>query len=139
VAGELDAAHERARKAFAERDIPAYMDCFHPDLEYVQRDGRAIGRTQLESDVRSQLARVELASRDYQREALEIHNSFEVTEILEQQASVVMSALGVIRREWSIRRRGRYQWLQSDGAWRIRRVEVLSEQVMPTRTWLGFK
>jgi hypothetical protein len=139
VAVKLDAAHECARRAYADRNVLGYMETFHPDLEYVQRDGRTIGRAQLATDVRSQLARVERATSDYRREALEVQNSREATEVLEQEATFAVSAFGVIHREWSVRRRGRYHWLQTNGAWQIRRVEVLSEQVTTTRTWLGFK
>jgi hypothetical protein len=134
---ELDAAHERGRQAYARRDAAAYMASFHRDLEYRQSDGQTIGWEKLASQVRAQLARVAVASSDVRREALEVgSDGTTVGELCEQHARFEVRAFGILHREWSVRRRGRYEWVRSAGGWQIRRVEVLVEDVR-SRTWIG--
>jgi ketosteroid isomerase-like protein len=137
IAAELDAAHERARQAYARRDADAYLATLHPDLAYTQADGRVIGRDQLARDVRAQLARVRSATPTVQREALDMDGENTATELLEQRATFAVRAFGLLNREWTVRRRARYGWTRSAEGWRLRRVEVLSETVSPARTWLG--
>lgn len=130
VGAELDAAHERARRAYAARDFAAYLGTFHMDLEYRQADGRTIGREQLARDVRAQLERVHAAASEFRRERLEVRaDGATAVEEGEQRARFEVRALGVVRREWVVRRRGRYEWVRSAVGWQIRRVEVLEEEV----------
>ena len=129
VGAELDAAHDRARAAYARRDAKAYMTIFHPALTYAQADGRTIGHEQLARDVRDQLARVDTAATEFRREALELRDPATATETLEQRASFAVRAFGILRREWTVRRRGRYEWVRTAGTWQLRRVEVLAEEV----------
>ena len=138
VAAELDAAHERARRAYADRDAQAYVELFHPDLRYTQHDGRIIGREQLARDVRQQLARVRTATTEFRRETLEVSGPDAATEVLEQRATVEVRAFGVVRRVWSVRRRGRYGWVRAPAGWQLHRVEVLAEEVERVRTGLAF-
>jgi hypothetical protein len=138
VARDLDAVHERARVAFANRDAAAYMAVFHPEVQYTQPGGRTIGHAELARDVRMQLDRVRFAVSEYHREEMEIHSPIEVTEVLEQRAKVRVHAFGILRREWGIQRRGEYDWLRTPDGWRIRRVKVLSERITP-RTWVGVR
>ena len=109
VAAELDAAHARARQAYARRDAPAYIATFHPEVAYTQPDGRTIGRDQLARDVRTQLARVHAAATEFRRESLEVAGADAAVEVLEQRATFEERAFGVIHREWTLRRRGRYE------------------------------
>jgi len=130
VAAELDAAHERARRAYAARDLSACMDTFHPDLEYRQADGRVIGREQLGRDVADQLGRVHAASGEFHRGSIEVNaDGLGATEEGEQHATFEVRAFGVLRRVWSVRRHGRYEWAYGAAGWQIRRVEVLREDV----------
>lgn len=129
ITAELDAAHDRAHAAYAARDADAYMTTFHPTLTYTQRDGRTVGREQLARDVRSQLARVDSATTEFRREALELPSPGTATETLEQRATFAVRVLGFVRREWSLERRGRYEWVRTADRWQIRRVTVLSETV----------
>lgn len=130
VAAELDAAHDRARAAYARRDAEAYMAMCHPALAYTQRDGRTIGREQLARDVRAQLARVDTATTEFRREALEVQDAGTATETLEQRATFAVRAFGFIRREWTVSRRGRYEWVRTAATWQLRRVEVLREEIV---------
>jgi hypothetical protein len=130
VAAELDAAHDRARAAYARRDVDAYMAMFHPALAYTQPDGRTIGHEQLARDVRAQLARVDTATSEFRREALEVRDAGTATETLEQRATFAVRAFGFLRREWTVSRRGRYEWVRTAATWQIRRVEVLWEEVV---------
>ena len=139
IAAELDAAHERAHRAYAARDTVAYMAICHPELEYTQRDGRTIGWAQLARDVQTQLERVSAATTEFYREALELGAAGTVTEILEQQARFEVRVFGIVHRAWSIRRRSRYEWLRGASEWQLRRAEVLVEEILPARTWLGLK
>jgi|ERR1041385_6225569 hypothetical protein len=130
VAAELDAAHERARRAYATRDLAAYIEIFHPDLEYRQPDGRTIGRDRLARDVRDQLDRVHFAASEFRRESLALGaDGVSATEEGEQRATFEVRAFGVVRRIWSVRRRGRYEWVCGAAGWQIRRVDVLREEV----------
>ena len=138
-AAELDAAHERARRAYAARDGAEYLAIFHPDLEYTQLDGRTIGREELGRDVSAQLARVDAATSEYHRDEISVNTAGDVTELLDQRASFAVRAFGFVRREWSVRRRGRYQWSRTSAGWQIRRVQILSEEVLPVRTRLSSK
>jgi hypothetical protein len=139
IAIEIDVAHDVARRAYSDRDAAAYMTVFHPELEYVQFDGRTIGRDQLVRDVRDQLARVHTATSEYRRDSMSVESADDVTEFVVQRASFTVRAFGVVRREWSVQRRGRYQWVRTLAGWQIRRVQILSEEVLPVRTWLSFK
>jgi len=140
VAAELDAAHERARMAYANRDATAYIETLHPDLEYTRADGRTIGREELAHDIRVQLARMRSARTEFRREALEIASATgRATETLEQRATFQVRAFGIICREWTVLRRGRYEWLRTGNGWKLRRVHVLAEEVLPARTWLGIR
>jgi len=129
VAAELDATHDRARAAYARRDVDAYMAMFHPEVAYTQPDGRTIGHEQLARDVRAQLARVHSATTEFRREALEVRDAATATETLEQRATFAVRAFGFLRRDWSVSRRGRYEWVRTAATWQLRRVEVLWEEV----------
>lgn len=130
IEAELDAAHDRARAAYARRDVDAYMAMFHPDVAYTQPDGRIIGYEQLARDVRAQLARVDSATTEFRREALEVGDAATATETLEQRATFAIRAFGFLRRDWSVSRRGRYEWVRGAATWQLRRVEVLWEEVV---------
>ncbi len=130
VAAELDAAHERARLAYVARDLAAYMATFHPDLEYRQADGRAIGRERLGRDVAAQLERIDAAWSEFHRGTLVVGaDGVTATEEGEQRARFEVRAFGLLRRVWSVRRHGRYEWAYGAAGWQIRRVEVLREDV----------
>ena len=138
IRAELDVSHNRARQAYARREAAAYMEMCHPDLEYRQADGRTIGRDALARDVRDQLSRVTNASSEFRREAFEVSKDGRTaTEVCEQQATFEVRALWILHREWSVRRRGRYEWVRVSSGWRIRRVAVLAEDIR-SRWWLGF-
>lgn len=136
LSAELDAAHDRARDAYARRDAAAYMSTFHRDLEYTQADGHTIGRDHIARQVRSQLARVHRASTAYHRQKLEAINASRAREVLEQDATFELRVFGILHREWKVHRRGRYEWERSEDGWQIRRVDVLSEKIT-SRTWFG--
>ena len=130
VAAALDAAHERARRAYAARNLAAYMETFHPDLEYRQADGHIIGRDRLARDVRAQLERGHAATSEFRREALAVSaDGASATEEGEQRATFEVRAFGFVRRVWTVHRRGRYEWARGAGGWQIRRAEVLREEV----------
>jgi len=140
VVAELDAVHERARLAYARRDARAYIDTLDPSLEYTQLDGRTVGVEQLARDVRVQLARMHRAETEFHREALETDQEVgRAIETLEQRATFQVRMFGFIAREWTVRRRGRYEWLRTTDGWKLRRVHVLSEEVLPPRTWIAFR
>ena len=139
LAVALDAAHERARRAYAQRDAAAYMAIFDADLAYTRLDGEVIGRERLARDVRAQLARVHRAASEYRRESLEARGADEAVEVIEQRATYAVRAFWVLHREWTVRRRGRYGWVHAASAWQIREVRVLAEEVAASRTWLGLR
>lgn len=140
LAAEFDAAHKRAHEAYARRDASAYIDLFHPELEYTQGDGRTIGRDELAHDLRVQLARMRSVEMEFRRETLEWDGGAGIaTETLQQRATFQVRAFGIVRREWTVRRRGRYGWLRTVNGWKLRRVQVLTEEVLPTRTWLAIR
>ncbi|MGA2253024.1 MAG: hypothetical protein ABSG53_00045 [Thermoguttaceae bacterium] len=58
VASQLDAAYQRAKKAFLDEDLVAYMELFAPELEFVQADGKVIDYTQMRRNVEVQMSRV---------------------------------------------------------------------------------
>jgi hypothetical protein len=130
VSAELDAAHERARRAYAARDTGSYMDTFHPTLEYRQHNGRTIGREQLGGDVRAQLQNVNAAASTFRRTALAPSaDHASATEEGEQSATFERRAFGIVRRVWTVQRRGRYEWIRTEDGWQIRRAEILDEKV----------
>jgi hypothetical protein len=133
---ELDAAHAKANDAFARRDADAYMELFHADLAYKQPDGQTIDRNRIEAHVRRQLAIVHSARSEFQRKGLLLTGE-DAVEVLIQEATFEVKAFLFLHRAWTVRRRGRYSWTRTPGGWQITRVEVLSEVVLPTRTWLA--
>lgn len=135
---ELDAAHAKANDAFARRDADAYMELFHADLAYRQPDGQTVDRNRIEASVRRQLAIVHSAQSEFQRKGLVLTGE-EAVEVLTQEATFEVRAFLFLHRAWTVRRRGRYFWTRTPGGWRITRVEVLSEVVLPTRTWLALR
>ena len=139
VAVELDAAHERARRAYDRRDATAYIDMFHEDLEYKQRDGRTIGRNQLASDVRVQLSRMHAATTSFHRRTLDIDGDGRAAvEVVDQHATFETRAFWLIHREWIVQRHGRFEWIRTAAGWRIRRVEVITEDIR-SRIWVGWR
>ena len=138
VAADLDAAHDRARKAYAARDGAAYMAVFHPEIQYQQLDGKVIGYAALARSVRTQLEHVENAASEFRRESLESQDRQQAIEVLAQSATYSVRAFGLLHTQWQVQRSGRYEWLFTDGRWQIRRVEVLAEVVTRVRTWLAF-
>ena len=139
VSMELDAAHERARHAYAARDAATYMNTFHSSLEYRQHNGRTITREQLAGDVRTQLQKVNAAASTFRRSALAVSADLaSATEDGEQLATFEVRAFGVLRRVWSVQRRGRYEWIRSGNGWQIRRVEILDEKVT-SQLSIGFE
>lgn len=127
IAAELDAAHERAHRAFAARDLEAYMAGFSPALVYHQLNGTSISREQLTRDVRRQFARLNRAVSTYRREKLEFVGD-EVRELIEQRAQGLVTAFVVVHRAWDLKRRGLYQWHKGRGGWQITEVTVLEER-----------
>lgn len=127
IADELDAAHDRAHRAFAARDLEAYMAGFSPTLVYRQLDGTSISREQLTHDVRRQFARLNSAVSTYRREKLELVGD-EVRELIEQRAHGLATAFVFVHRAWDLRRRGLYKWHKGGRGWQITEVTVLEEQ-----------
>lgn len=128
IEATLDRRHEAARAAFAARDLDAYRDLFTGDCRYRQADGRVIDRAALMRDVAAQFRRLDRAETHFTREDLAVDGG-EVTETLVQTATAEVSAFGLLRRIWQLRRHARYAWAIEDGVWKIARVDVLSEEV----------
>jgi len=128
IMNELDAAHQKAQDAYHRRDFHAYMEIFAPDLAYGRADGKVIGRAELAHDVRTQLQVFDSAQTSFTRERLEVHDA-EATELLRQNALVTTRHFAIIRRSWSVERLGRYVWTKTSEGWRIRKVEILKENV----------
>jgi len=73
---------------------------------------------------------VHAASSEFRRERPEVGaDGTTAVEEGEGLARFEVRAFGVLRREWSVLRRGRYEWVRGAAGWRIRRVEVLREEV----------
>jgi hypothetical protein len=80
------------------------------------------------------------ADTEFRRETLEVDGGSGIaTETLEQRATFQARAFGIVCREWTIRRRGRYEWLRTADGWKLRRVQVLGEEVLPARTWIAIR
>jgi hypothetical protein len=139
IAAALDVAHDRARRAYSDRNTAAFMAVFHHDLEYVQLDGRTITRDQLARDVHTQLSRMYAASSEYHRTDLTVASQTAATEAIVQRARFTVGAFGLLRREWTVVRRANYHWLRTASGWYIRRVEILAEEILLTRTWLAIQ
>ncbi len=129
IAAELDAVHRRAHAAYLRRDLDAFMAVFHPGLAYTQADGRTIGHAELARDMRAQFARIGTATTQFHRATLEVLDEETATETLEQRGTFVVRAFGFLKREWTVSRRGRYEWSRNAETWRIRRVEIFTEDV----------
>lgn len=138
VIAELDAMHDRARRALASRDLPAYRDLMAPDLKYRQVDGRTLDRDRLMRDVAAQFRRLDRLESSFSREHIEIGEE-RATETLTQSGSVGVSVFLVVHRTWDFTRKGRYTWRKSQGRWSIEEVEVLEEQVSPGRFHFGLQ
>lgn len=135
VEAALDAAHAEAQRAFRAKDVAAYMSRFAPDLEYTQLNGKTIGRRQLARDVVRQFRSVRAVDSSYRRESLEVSGERAVEVVVQDAVAEVGAFLGVVRREWRIRRRGRYLWTDTGDGWQIAHVHVLEETVTGSRVW----
>ncbi len=129
LTADLDAAHAAAIDAFSEKDVSAYRDCFTPDVEYTQADGRVIGRDQLMRDVQAQFNRVHSLGTSYSRQSLTKHSDDRVTETLTQSAWIKLRVFVFFTIHWSVERSGDYSWRKVDGLWKLERVIVRSENV----------
>ena len=137
VGAILDAIRASAQRALLEKDLVRYMSLFSPQLTYRQLDGRTIDRTRLAHDVQRQLETLESPGSRSQRQSLELTDMGAV-EIINQEASATATAFGgLLRREFRVRRKGRYVWTQTAGEWYIAEVEILEEQVVGSRIRLG--
>ena len=134
---ELDARHEAAQAAFANRDIEAYGAMFSPSLAYRQPDGRVIGRERLMRGVEEQFRGIGGVLSSSSRERLSIAGN-EATELLTQITFVETSFFGVVHARWKLLRRSEYTWTKADGVWLIERVEVLSEKLGRVGWRFGF-
>ena len=113
------------------------MRLFRPDLVYQRLDGQIVDRSRVERDVRRQLAIVHSARSDFRRETLGLDGE-DAVEVLSQEARFEVRTFLILHRAWTVCRRGRYVWSRGPDGWRIRRVQILEEDVRPTRTWLAF-
>lgn len=130
VAEEIKAVSARARAAYLRRDVDAFMATFHPDLAYTQLDGRTIGHAQLARDVQDQLARMDTATSEFRHVTLEVRNAEAATQTVEQRGTFAVRAFGFLRREWTVNRSARYEWVRTGSTWQVRRAEVLREEVV---------
>jgi hypothetical protein len=138
IIAELDAMHDRARDAFARRDIAAYRYLMAPNLKYRQADGQIIGRDRLMRDVGAQFRRLNRFQSSFSRQQIDIREDL-ASETLIQSGSVAASAFFIVHRSWDFMRKGRYTWRKSQGRWWIEEVEVLEEQVVRGRVKFGLR
>ncbi len=124
VASQLDAAYRRAKKAFWDGDVVAYMELFTRELEWVQADGKAIDYTQMFRNVQVQMSRVRDMDGSYQRVSLAIDGD-SVTEVWVQDAWVDFF---LSKRWWRIKRTFRFHWAKKPNGWKIVRAKVLREK-----------
>lgn len=108
--------------------MKAYQNLFSGDLQYSQRDGVTIDRSRLMQDVKAQFKSLGYAQSRFDREKLDVDGD-QVTETLNQIATMEASAFGFLRRVWRVQRQGHYTWAVEDGQWKIVRIRVLSETV----------
>src|SRR5262245_50613645 len=128
VASELDAIHSRAKVRYRAKDLGGFMAVFDRSLRYKQPDNRTIGWDQLAQDVSAQFTTIDDAETNYVRESLHVEKD-EVTEVLQQTATLTSRHFFFFKRIVSLSRRGRYHWIRTADGWRIDEVEVLSENV----------
>jgi hypothetical protein len=130
VATEIEAVSALARAAYLRRDVDAFMATFHPALAYTQLDGRTIGHEQLARDVRDQLARMDTATSEFRQSALEVRDAETATQTVEQRGTFAVRAFGFLRREWTVSRSIRYEWVRTESTWQVRRAEILREELV---------
>jgi hypothetical protein len=139
IARALDERHAQAQAAFRRKDLGAYSDLFAPDLRYERSDGQVIDRDRLMRDVSFQFERLSDFDGAFEREALNLDGG-RTTETLTQSALIELSAFaGLLKRSWSLKRRGEYRWSNPDGVWRIAEVRVLQETMQPKGWRFGAK
>lgn len=71
----------------------------------------------------------------YRRESLEVSGERAVEVVVQDAVAEVGAFLGIVRREWRVRRRGRYLWTDTGDGWQIAHVHVLEETVTGSRVW----
>ncbi len=125
VASQLDAAYQRAKKAFWDADIVAYMELFAPELEYVRADGSGFDYAQMRFNVQVQMSRVRDMDGSSRRHSLAIDGD-RATEVWVQDAWTDFFSS---TRWWRIRRTFRCHWAAKSNGWQIVRMEVLREKV----------
>ncbi len=128
IKASIDAAHERAKKAFAAKDIDAYMAVFSPSLAYKQINGKTISFEQLRRDVSAQFRRLTRAESSFFREQFQLAET-KAVEHLTQTAVAEEKFLFFFTRKYQIHRRATYTWGKDEAGWAIVNVEVLEERV----------
>lgn len=129
ITAELDQFHRDSREAFLARDLVRYESLFTADLQYVQPNGKPIGRPQLMRDVARQLAEFKNVDVRFERESIFKNADGTVTQILHQSGVYKISVFFFFTKHWNVRRIGKYTYRKTDDGWRIARVEVISETV----------
>jgi hypothetical protein len=126
IEASLLKCHALAQEAYERKDLSAYRDMCLPDLEYVQKDGRTIGRAALMHDVAVQFRRLDKIQWTFTRESLD-NIKDEVRETLLVTVSAEASAFRWVRRLWRVERRAVYTWRLVADEWKLARVVVLHE------------
>lgn len=129
IVAEIDARKIEARRAVDTRDIAIYREIFSPDLEYIQVNGKKISRDQLMVNVKRQFAHYSGLTSESHRETIIVFGRDSATETVSQVVRAEVVVFFVVKRRWTIKRRGEYTWIRTHLGWQISKVVVLEEFV----------
>jgi hypothetical protein len=125
---EIDEMHLFSKESLEQKRFNDYISVFLDDLTYKQLNGRVIDKMQLAKDTNLYFSRLKSSTSQFERKDYSI-NGNRFTENLIQKSTASIKVFFFFIKKWTIEREGIYEWIHSDGNWRIEKVEILSEKV----------
>lgn len=128
ILNEIDEMHQLSNEALVQKRFDDYINIFSDNLIYKQLNAKIIDKKQLTKDISSYFSRLKIATSHYERKDFSIEGN-RFTETLIQNATASIKIFFFFKKNWTVEREGKYQWIKNGDNWKIEKVEVLNERV----------
>jgi hypothetical protein len=128
VLKEINEMHQFSNEALRQKRFDAYINIFNDNLTFKQLNGKIIDKKQLAKDTAFYFSRLKSSTSNYERRDYSIDgNRFK--ENLIQKATASIKVFFFFTKIWRVERVGTYEWIKTEGNWKIERDEILKEKV----------
>jgi hypothetical protein len=125
---EIDEMHQFSNEALGQKKFDAYISVFSDNLMYKQLNGKIIDKKELTKNTAFYFSRLKTSTSQYERKNYSIDGN-RFTENLVQKAAAAIQIFFFFTKKWTVERVGIYEWIKTDGKWKIEKVEILNEKV----------